>query len=711
MKAGPLGSAFAFSWIRPRTAACDWRYYGSVSSRPPSRRRAPRPKPERQDSDQPRSRAKPRQRDLRGPWAVWLGIFVVAAVAAFSSAIKAPFVYDDLPSIQQNPTIRSLSPGALLPPAQTSVAGRPVTNLSFALNYAINDALGVDQRGDPDGPSKTIGYHVVNILLHVACGLLLFGVIRRTIPRISERGDATTADRLAGLAVLLWLVNPIQTEPLDYVVQRSEILVSVFYVATLYCAIRAWDATPATRRRWYALGVVSCALGMASKEVMITAPIVVLLYDRFVRDGSWSAMFGDRGRRWFYGGLFATGLLVLLSVASQARSHSVGFSLGVTWYEYFYTQAWAIARYLRLMLVPTGLTFDYGERPVTFARGLPGLVLLTACFAAALAALFRKRWSGTGFAGLWFFVILAPSSSFVPIKTEIAAERRVYLASAALFVLVVVGLDRLLARSAKRVAIEYAVVTAVAIAWIAGSFARGLTYASQESLYRDVIAKTPSNPRGYVGIGLAYLTRGPDSFDAAERFFQQATAVDSTSTLAWRSLALVQGLRGRFDRAVDSYSRVLAVDSTDVNATDGIAHSLLELRKPDAAIPYVERLGTSDVELLWSLGEQLLGEGHASTAVRYLEAAGHSEVPSAANLAMLAEAYAQSGRNKDAAEAAAVATASAGDTAVAYLRAGRAMLTLHRATEAQAYLQRALQLDSTLTPVRKTLDSLRGAAR
>ena len=598
----------------------------------------------------------------------------------------------------------------LAPPAQTSVAGRPVANLSLAVNYAINAALGVDQRGDPNGPNKTIGYHVFNMLSHLACGLLLFGVIRRTVARLS--GEAAASERLAGLAVLLWLAHPIQTEAVDYVVQRTEILVSIFYVGTLYAAIRAWDEGAARRRRrWYVAGVIACALGMASKEVMVTAPLVVALYDRFVRGTPWRSMSRDGERRLFYGGLAATLLLVVASIASHARSQSVGFGLGVSWYRYLDTQAWAIARYSRLLAWPSGLTFDYGERPIGFARSIPGLVLMVACLAVTTWALVRRRWAPVGFAGLWFFLLLAPSSSVIPIKTEIAAERRIYLASAAVFVLAIVGLERLLRRTRNALAVERALAAAACVACVATSFVRGLTYRNQETLYRDVIAKAPDNPRGYVGVGLAYLLRGPESFDDAERYFRQATAVDSTSTVAWRSLALLEVLEGRFAQSVDAYAHVLRVDSTDANANDGMAHALLQLHRANDAVPYVERLGTADIDLLWALGHELVDEREGTVAVRYLEAAASREPPAATNLAILSEAYAQSGRTDDARSAAAVATASAGDTAAVYVDAGEAMLTAHRPDDARVYLERALAIDPSLAPARHALDSLRAALR
>jgi protein O-mannosyl-transferase len=632
-------------------------------------------------------------------------VFAVAAIAAFSSAVKAPFEYDDLPAIQQNPTIQSLSPAVLLPPPQTAVAGRPVVNVTLALNHAINDALGVDQNADPSGPNKTIGYHAANIVFHLACGLLLFGIVRRTIDDDDELADQVDATRVAGFATLIWLVHPIQTEAIDYVIQRTELLVSLCYAATMYASIREWESeNRAARRRWSVAAVVACALGMASKEVMITAPLVVMLYDRAFRAESWGELW--HARRKFYAALWATGVIVLVATLAGARSQSVGFGLGTTWYQYFYTQAWAVARYLRLLAWPSGLTFDYGERPVAFARAIPGLVLLSACAAASVVAFTKRRWAWLGFLGAWFFLILAPSSSVVPIKTEIAAERRIYLASMAILVLVAIGAERLARRFAKGVTLERAAFAAVAVALLAVSAHRGLTYGSQERLYRDVIARAPDNPRGYVGVGVSYLERGPESFGNATDMFKRAIAVDSGSTLAWRSLALIDAIEHQWPKAVESYRQVLRIDSTDVGATDGIARALLAEDQPAEAIPYVERMGSADLDLLWALGDKLVDEGRGKEALRYLEVAANREVPSAENLAELSGAYAQSGRVDEAEKAAAVAAASAGDTVSVYVLAGRAMLAAQKVGEARTYLQHALAIDSTQEIVRQVLDSL-----
>jgi hypothetical protein len=394
---------------------------------------------------------------------------VIAVVVAYAPALRASFIFDDELSIQKNPSIREAWPPgpALRPPdGDLAVSGRPVLNYSLALNYAINRMIGVDQRADPYGPNKVVSYRVVNVLIHLACGLLLFALVRRTIR--NGRFDVewqSTAERLAAATAALWLLHPIQSEAVDYVVQRSELLVSAFYLATLYAAVRAWDA--GSRRAatgWRCCAITACVLGMGTKEVMITAPLMVVLYDRAFRVHSWRDLFrGGRQRRWFYALLVATSLWAILLISSGPRSGTVGFHLGLSWYEYLYSQAWAIVHYLRLFLWPDQLTLDYGSTPVRGPRGIPGVIILSVAAVGTIAAWTRaNRWGWLAFLGTFFSALLAPSSSVVPIVTEIAAERRIYLALAAVIVVIVVGIEKL--RKEKRVMVAGIVTLCLVLA-------------------------------------------------------------------------------------------------------------------------------------------------------------------------------------------------------------------------------------------------------
>lgn len=590
-------------------------------------------------------------------FARWVAIALAcAALAAYAVALRAPFQFDDIASIPGNATIRSLAPISvpLSPPSNTSVAGRPVVNYSLALNYALNEWLGVDQRPNPEGVNKTLGYHAFNLLIHIACGLLLFGSLRRTLRswRLRERW-AGEADWFAAVVATLWLLHPIQTEAVNYLIQRTELIVSVCYLGTLYSAIRAWDAS--SRRAaigWRTVAVIVCLLGMASKEVMITAPIIVVLYDRAFRVRSWRELATGGDRSWFYGLLACTSALVIALVASNARFDTVGFGLGISWYGYLYSQAWAILHYLRLVAWPDQLTFDYGQRPIIGLRGVPGLVVLSAFAAATIVAWTRvERWGWFGFLGAWFFLTLAPSSSVVPITTEIAAERRIYLALAAVIALIVVALEasrrRLAAEwgarppwaaaAAASIGVFYLIVSAwtadhtvpnrvftqwtmrfaiavaaAALAWVMlrGMYrrstfaaivlvlmgvtaARSMTYTNAEGLWRDTVLKAPSNPRAYDNLAFNLFFDDPPGLAEAKELYWKAIALDPTYLHAWPGLASIAVDEDHPDEAVWLLQRALAINPQYADAIDHLGKLYLKTGQPERAVPYLVRFAAS----------------------------------------------------------------------------------------------------------------------
>ena len=231
-------------------------------------------------------------------------LIALAVVLAYANSLQGPFVLDDQAAIAQNLQIRALWPpgDVFLPDPESPVAGRPLVNLSLAINYA---AGGLDVRG----------YHLVNIGLHLVCALLAFGLIRRTLhllgPRrlrwlLADGADLTnrahSADNLALAAALLWAVHPLTSEAVDYLTQRSESMMAACYLLTLYAANRALTGT--RRTAWQTGAVIACAAGMLCKEAMATAPLIVALYDRAFAFESWRD--GLRQRRAVYVGLAGT---------------------------------------------------------------------------------------------------------------------------------------------------------------------------------------------------------------------------------------------------------------------------------------------------------------------------------------------------------------------------------------------------------------------
>ena len=361
----------------------------------------------------------------------WLACLVLAAAATavYANGFAGRFVFDDLTTIVGNPELRELWPGL----TEFVTRQRTLTTLTLALNRSL-------------GGTDPWGYHLVNLAVHVAAGWTLFALVRRTLEL--ERFQPRTRGAARGIALAtacLWLVHPLQTQSVTYVVQRAEALMGLFYLLTLYCTLRA--ATGARTRHWQGLAVLSCALGMASKPVMVTAPLVVLLFDRFLLAGSCREL---ARRRWrLHAGLALTWLVLgatdLVRLLGVSGTTTIGFGMAdVSAREYVLTQPEVVLHYLRLALWPDPLVLDYGwpwvESP---ARALlPAGVLLLALAGSALAL---RRGRAEGFLGLAFFAILAPTSSFVPVR-DAAFEHRMYLPLAAVTSGIVLAVHALLVR-------------------------------------------------------------------------------------------------------------------------------------------------------------------------------------------------------------------------------------------------------------------------
>lgn len=465
-----------------------------------------------------------------GP-ALAAALIVLAAIAVYAGSLRGPFVFDDPASIVDNPTIRDLRRlGTVLSPpgGMLAVEGRPVVNLTLAVNWALG---GEDVRG----------YHLFNVALHALTALALFGLVRRTLllPAIAARlRDSATG--LAAAVALLWAVHPLQTETVDVIVHRGEGMMALCYLGTLYAVARA--ATSPRPGRWHAAAVAACAVGAGCKEVIVTAPLMALLYDRIFLASSWREI--AHRRRWLYAGLLASWALLALLVSGfyePGGTGGLGQRLGP--WQYLLLQPRNALRYLGLSFWPHPLVLDYGmESPGPVATVLPAALAVAVLLGATAWAL--RRAPRAGFLGAAFFLVLAPTTSILPLATQTTAEKRMYLPLAAVLTLVVLGGDAAWRRPGSRRGAGWRrraplVAVALAAAVLGGlTVRRNHDYRSGVAIWSDTVAKKPDGARAHYNLGRELALRR-DAVGALAQF-DRSLALDPGQADTYRIRAFAR---------------------------------------------------------------------------------------------------------------------------------------------------------------------------
>jgi Flp pilus assembly protein TadD len=521
----------------------------------------------------------------------------VAALLAYINTFNVPLLFDDGASILKNETIRSLG-RAWWPPNENglTVSGRPFLNFTLALNYAA-------------GGTAVRGYHAVNLLIHVLAGCTLFGVVRRTLrlPRLAARFGAD-ATGLALTATLLWLLHPLQTESVTYIIQRAESLVGLLYLLTLWCFIRSTE--PGASGKWVGLACVAGVLGMATKEVMVTAPVMIACYDRVFLSASWREVWARHGRRHL--AIAATWVvLVALVCATGNRGGTAGFGTGVSPFAYAFTQVGVVADYLRLACWPQPLVFDYGQfLAKDFTAVLWPALLVLPLAAASLYGLWRGH--PAGYCGVFFFAVLAPTSSFVPVATQTMNEHRMYLPLAALTVLFATSVYAVVGRRGLAAFVVFAFALGVS------TLRRNVDYRTERSIWEDTVAKRPTNVRALAALGAIQQREG--RLDAALATMLEAVRLAPEAVEQHNNLGNVWMKLGRWEEAARCFRAALALKPSDPFALNNLGNAYLQLgRGADALVQLAAAVAAKpDLhEARYNLANTL------ATAGRFPEAAKH----------------------------------------------------------------------------------------
>jgi tetratricopeptide (TPR) repeat protein len=602
-------------------------------------------------------------------------LILIGVALAYGNSLRGPFVFDDVPSILENPSIRKLWPlSEVLWSKQVgglTASGRPVLNLSLALNWAVSG-------------ENVWSYHLFNVLVHAGAGLLLFGIVRRTLrrPLLSAR-FAEAADALALVIALLWVLHPLQTQAVTYTVQRAESLMGFFYLLTFYAFVRGVEAHADRRWLWASLG--ACLLGMATKEVTATVPLLIALYDRTFIAGTWRAAWKER--RGFYIGLALTWVVVagLIMSTGGNRGGTVGLGVGVPWWAYGLTQFQAVTRYLGLAFWPNSLVFEYGTFWVQRASDvLPYAIVLLPLLAGTVVAL--RRWPAVGFAGAWFFVILAPTS-LTPGTIQMIVEHRMYLPLAAVIGMAVLAVYAGLGRRAFWIFAAAIVMVTVLTAQ------RNADYETALTLWNDTVAKKPDNVRARQNLADVLLKAGRVNEAIVE--YAATVRLKPDEPKLHYNLALALAQAGRNEEAVLRYEMALKLSPNDADVHNNLAVVLGQLGQRELAAQHTEiavRLKPNNAQLQFNHALNLQRLGRIAEAIVGYEGVLRLQPERADAHANLATALAQRQRLSEALWHYAEAVRLQPDEVETRINFGNALLLAERAEAARGEFKTVLAM-------------------
>jgi len=477
---------------------------------------------------------------------------IAMGLMVYANSFSGPFIFDDHTAILENSAIETLWPPTWLTKAwapEKGAHGRPIVNFTLALNYAI-------------GGFNVWGYHLINIAIHILNALILFTILRHTFqgPCLYAK-YGNLAQNLSLTIALFWLIHPLQTQCVNYILQRSESIMALFYLLTLYGTIRTCQNP--SHYFWPITTIIFCALGMASKEVMATAPLVVLLYDKTFLSATWRKTLVNK---WpFYLGLATTWLVLVSLLLQRPHGDTIGFATHFSAWDYLKNQLPTLTLYLKRVIWPDPLILDYGF-PIPnlpLVQVLPQAVVLIVLFGGTLYAL--KHHTALGFLGACFFIILAPTSSVIPIINEVGAERRMYLPLISCIVLITLSVyeafQYFYPAKTTRTIWTLRTLVIIPIAVLSSlTLLRNHDFRSEVAIWETVTTHLPQNPR------------------------------------AWNILGHIQNQNNDFEAAIPYFKKSLQQDPNFIYAHYNLGHALTELNRPDEAIEHFTQAVTRDLD-------------------------------------------------------------------------------------------------------------------
>lgn len=502
-------------------------------------------------------------------------LFTFIVFALYWPALNAPFILDDEPNIVNAAAIHlnELSTQNLLRAGFDShLSARPVANISFALNYYW-------------GGLNTLGYHIVNDLIHALNGLLLYFLITTTLSRPAMRKKYGPPGLIPLGVALLWLVSPVHIQSVTYIVQRMNGLASLFYISTILLYVHARLSDNKVRKRlFFTMACITGLFGLGSKEIAATLPVFIFLYDRF--------FLQDQEIRWRQHLKLAGLVLVLFVVFAFIFIGSNPFRVILsgynnytfTLYERVITEFRVIVFYLSQLLFPHPSRLNLYHTVFTSSSILtPPTTLFSFLFiAGALGAAFSlvRRNPLVSFSIFWFFGNLVIESTVIPL--QIIFEHRSYLPSMFLFILLAV----LWCQYVKRRLVHLGVLCLLLAICGFWTFERNTVWSNAITFWSDASQKSPLESQPYNNLGIIYARQG-NSAEAA-RYYTKGLQLDPANWMAHFNYALLLDKLDDLNGAIFHYNAALQLYKNLPQAHYRLALIFVDKQQYRQAIKHLE---------------------------------------------------------------------------------------------------------------------------
>jgi tetratricopeptide (TPR) repeat protein len=466
-----------------------------------------------------------------------IGLIVVLGAIVYANSLNNPFIWDDENLVVSNPYIKDIRltknvfTKDLGYGTQFSNFYRPLQTLSFELDYYL---WGLNP----------FGFHLTNLLLHIACALLIYFLFVQILP--AARGVAL-------ITALLFLIHPVQTEAVAYISGRADSQASIFMLLSIILYIKQSRKVRPKNMFYLSGAVISFIFALLCKETSLILPLVIILYDvSFSQD---NLRFRDKLKVRYSLFLLVALIYILLRATVLNFLHRPLFLTNTTLALRMLTSAKIFTLYFGLLVLPFDL---HMERSVPMVSSildqgvLPSLILLI--FLAILIVRSYRHSRVCFFAGIWFFLNLLPVSNIVPLNANMA-EHWLYLPSVGFFLLIALGIDKLLkkARLIKGLSIILLITLVCFYSFL--TIKRNQEWKDPQSFFQSILYYNPQSTEAHNCLGAIYKSQG--KIDLAIDEFKQAVKINPRSFKSYGNLGSALRKKKEYDLAISAYKKAL----------------------------------------------------------------------------------------------------------------------------------------------------------